>query len=62
MSANRSTLLNKISKANMMIVEYALESPEDYGRSTEAIAASLAHWSAHRDQLITDLRSIDEPE
>lgn len=48
----RSVVLNKISKAEKLIVEYALERPADYGRTAEAIAGSLAQWTARRDELV----------
>jgi len=53
-----SVLLNKISKANKMITEYAGESPGDYGREPHAIAESLAAWTAQRDRLVATYRSL----
>jgi hypothetical protein len=60
-SVHLSVLLNKISKANRMIVEYALEKPGDYGRSAEDIANNLAWWGAHRDKLVAEYNARYTP-
>lgn len=54
----RSVVLNKIGKAEKVIVEYAHESPSDYGRTADAIAQSLAQWTARRDELVATYNAL----
>ena len=61
-SEHPSVLLNKISKANRMITEYALEKPEDYGRDAQEIAAGLEQWKAHREQLVVTYNRVVTPD
>lgn len=60
-SEHPSVLLNKIGKANRMITEYALETPEDYGRNAQTIAASLERWKTHREQLVVTYNKVVTP-
>jgi len=53
-----SVLINKISKANKMIVEIALEQPGEYGRTRWEIAEWLARWTEKRDLLVAAYNAL----